>query len=241
MKYFVIIIFSTLLIACNRSGSPTNSVGISDTIRVSNMQVGVTPEVRAEYLNHFYSRFGVVIPKYYLVVDSLALDLNSDGFIDTLMVLSPISLEEVEHSNLQIETTPKRLLVEILNMKGISKLRNIYENLISDIGGSLSKYNGLKPTECGFEINHTSGSKYSWSYSTVFSTKSKDSLQLLKIKKTCAYDGKEKNIEYVIDNRSIKNINVQDTINANCNCDALWESISDRRIDEKNSASKLKK
>lgn len=171
----------------------------------------------------FYKRFGVVISNYYTVIDSLPIDLNSDSVIDTIVILSPVPLEPIaEDYNCNFEKQPKRLLVEVINDKGKSKIRNIYKNLVTDVGGVLSHYNGIFKTKNGFRIVHQSGAKYSWTYTVEFSTATKNKLTLIKILKDCSYEEKERNLEYDFKNQSVEKINIPDTLQLNCNCDNYW-------------------
>ena len=107
-----------------------------------------------------------------------------------------------------------------------------YQNLISNIGGVLSKYNGLFLTENGFEIQHQAGSRFSWEYFTEYSTKSADSISLSGIKKVCSFEGFGKNIEYSFNKYSPGNINIPDTIYNNCDCDSIWLELEKKHSSE---------
>lgn len=180
-------------------------------------------------VNSYYKKFGLIISTYYLIEDSLAIDLNGDSLKDTVFILSPVSIVLSECSELlNLDSSPNRLVVEsISNENGVSKVRKVYNQLVSNIGGVLSKYNGMNITPEGFEIRHQSGSKYSWEYSMFFSTENHDSLLLKKIIKICSVDGVEQKFTYVYDNIgvSIYNVNVNDTIDLRCNCDNIWKKI----------------
>ena len=177
----------------------------------------------------YYKRFGLVLSQYYIVEDSLAIDLNSDSKIDTVFVLSPVSLQFVECNKLlRFDSLPNRLLVEALNYgNGVSRIRKIYDNLISNAGGVLSKYNGMNITSEGFDINHQAGSRYSWEYSMILSTKESDSLRLIQIIKKCSFDETEKKISYNYypNGKSVANIKINDTINLQCNCDSILHQL----------------
>ncbi|MGI8600077.1 MAG: hypothetical protein ACR2KB_12565 [Chitinophagaceae bacterium] len=170
----------------------------------------------------YYKRFGIYISKYYLVEDSLSIDLNGDKNIDTLVVLSPISLELVESASCVLDTSPKRLLVEIINNNGKSSIRNVYTNLISDVGGALSPYNGMTRTENGFNIKHHAGAKYSWGYTMEFVPNENMILTLKKISKICSYDGQDKKFEYLYNDFDLQTMSIQDTLDINCGCDKAW-------------------
>lgn len=174
--------------------------------------------------NLFYKRFGVIISDYYIIKDSLALDLNYDSIIDTLIVLSPLNLE-INYSDCQIDSSTKRLLVEIINDHGKARIRNIYSNLISNSGGVLSHYNGIFKTKNGFKIVHQAGARYSWLYSMEFSFTYRNKLTLKKIIKICSFDGFDKTQEFNYNQLPVDNINMSDTLKNQCNCDLLWSEL----------------
>lgn len=218
------------LYSCNtgiKNNAKKDGQGI-DTIKVEIEPIATNQNSNNPFFYNYYSKFGVMIQDYYSIKDSLPIDINSDGLIDTIVVLSPITLEQVGYYNKDVTQTPKRIMVEIINHGDYSTVRNIYSNLISDIASVLSKYNGLELTDNGFKVIHESGSRYSWIYEIEFSTEFPDSLTLLKIKKECSYDGLSNIEEYSYNNSSMKNINISDTISLNCNCDSLWENLEKR-------------
>lgn len=212
------------LFACNHSEPREKQLSVQDTVSVR-VASYANEKDKKELLNTFYVKSGIVIPKYYLLEDSLAIDLNRDKLIDTLIVLSPVSLVDMKYSDCKIENIPSRILVEIINKGSYSKIRKVHHNLVSNIGGVLSKYNGLFATEKGFEIHHQSGSRYSWNYVTEFTTQHQDSIFLTRIEKTCSLEGRDKREEYLFNKKSLQEINVNDTIQNNCNCDVLWQSL----------------
>jgi hypothetical protein len=176
-------------------------------------------------LRSFYQRFGIVISDYYVIKDSLSVDLNNDSRLDTILILSPLSLEPIDDNcSYKFDTQPKRLLVEIISQGGTSKIRGIYSNLVSNVGGVLSHYNGLFKTDNGFKLVHEAGSKYSWSYTMEFSIKN-DNLALVKVLKKCSVNDKEKKISYSFGNTPLNSINLTDTLSHQCNCDSFWSEL----------------
>ncbi|MDP4291674.1 MAG: hypothetical protein Q8908_11385 [Bacteroidota bacterium] len=175
--------------------------------------------------NTFYKRFGVLISDYYVVKDSLALDLNGDNVVDTIAILSPISLE-VGPNECRFDSIPKRLLVEIIaNKNGLAKIRHIYTNLLSNSGGVLSHYSGMYKTNDGFMIIHQAGARYSWQYSMNFSVAKKGYITLRKISKRCTFNGHDKKAVYYYNYLPVNGINVSDTLNLQCNCDKMWMDL----------------
>jgi hypothetical protein len=176
-------------------------------------------------LQSYQFRFGIFLSDYYVIKDSLSIDLNNDRLMDTILILSPLSLEPIDtNCSYKFDKNPKRLLVEVISKSGKSKIRGIYSNLVSDIGGVLSHYNGIFKTENGFKIAHEAGAKYSWSYIMEFSIKS-NQLTLVKVVKKCSLNDKEKDIIYTYDNIPLSNINLPDTLSHQCNCDAFWSEL----------------
>jgi len=197
----------------------SNEVGNVDTLRIYDLEDGIPKEL----IGRYYSRFGVSIPKYYVVLDSLAIDLDGNQFKDTLVVFSPLILEDSRFGSLA--QRPKRVLVEIMNVAGRSTIRNTYVNLISNAGGVLSKYNGMSLTNTGFEIRHQAGSRYSWEYIAEFSTAYPDSIYLVRLQKECSFDYATEQEEYVFGQKSVQEISIDDSLSANCNCDRIWKNI----------------
>lgn len=232
-KFFGLLIsIMVMSIACsdfkNTKADLTN-VNRFDTIKFEIPNLNELDDSCVTTSKSYYKRFGLILSRYYIVEDSLAIDLNRDSKIDTVFVLSPVSLQFVECNNLlRFDTIPKRLLVEALNSgNGVSRIRKIYDNLISNAGGVLSKYNGMNITSEGFAINHEAGSRYSWEYTMIFSTKELDSLKLTQIIKRCSFDEAEKKIsyDYYPNGMSVAKININDTINSQCNCDSIWHQL----------------
>jgi hypothetical protein len=95
----------------------------------------------------------VLFSDYYVVLDSLSIQLNQDSLMDRLLVLSPMSLEYVTR-NCPQDQNPKRLLVELIQGENGVRVRRIHANPISDMGGVLSQYNDISLTTGGFEIVH---------------------------------------------------------------------------------------
>ena len=196
-----------------------------DTVRASEFaEIKGENDTCLSIANRFFNRFGIVISKYYIIKDSLAIDLNNDNFIDTIVILSPLSLEPVDNP-CRIDGSPKRLLVEIINYNGKAKIRNVYANLVSDIGGVLSHYNGMLKTNGGFKIVHQAGARYSWLYSMEFSTGNKDQLTLEKISKICSFNGNDKSVDYYYNHLTLDKMNFIDTLKVQCNCDQLWKEL----------------
>lgn len=221
---FLVIFILTIVSSCAPKSKSTNDYSnqsFSDTIHFDNAN---TISILCETLkDSYFKRFGIIISKYYVVMDSLAVDLNRDSLVDTVIVLSPITLEPIaENYDCDFDKDPKRLLVEIINNRGKSKIRSVYPNLISNIGGVLSHYNGIFKTKDGFKIVHQAGTKYSWLYTIDFSTAKKDKLTLTHISKTCSYEGEGKDLNYYFKNQSIDKINISDTLQSNCGCDKYW-------------------
>lgn len=178
------------------------------------------------FVTGYYTKFGILISNYYTPIDSLSVNLNGDKYIDTVIILSPKSLEPVESNcDFSFDSKPKRLLVEIIkNDSGESKIRGVYSNIISDVGGVLSHYSGIFTTKDGFKVIHEAGANYSWSYSTEFST-IKNRLTIRNISKTCSLGDKADSVLYRYDHLSLHKVNIPDTLNNQCNCDLLWSKL----------------
>src|ERR1700752_2182236 len=171
----IFLILTAVLFGCN-SEKPNDLVAENNSNTDTISLVVVNNGHSAEYFNKYYQRFGINIQHYYQITDSLPIDLDSNGSIDTIVILTPKSLEDAEYFDKKIDSLPKRLLVEVLNINGKSKVRTIYQSLVSDIGGVLSKYRGIEKTDNGFVLKHEAGNKYTWLYNVEFSAKKKESI-----------------------------------------------------------------
>ena len=230
--YYSIAIF-VFALSCNSTTKKSNKIAKEintiphfkdDTIKAMGFSIPVKKDSCSLIANNFHKKFGVFISDYYLVLDSLNIDLNNDKVIDRLLVLSPQSLES-EESICKMDVSPKRLLVEIINNNKTSKIRNIYSNLISDVGGILSHYNGIFLIKDGFEIIHQAGAKYSWTYKMIFSVGDENHIKLKTINKTCTFDGIDKKIKVDYKNVACDKISISDTLKKDCNCEKYWEEL----------------
>src|SRR3990167_10496641 len=107
--YSYILLF---LLSCNYRSSTTKLGAVKDTITVDKNYIADKNNCK-DFTGLYYTRFGIAISKYYVVNDSLGLDLNKDGKTDTIVILSPVLLEDSYTSCGNY--SPKRILVEILN------------------------------------------------------------------------------------------------------------------------------
>jgi hypothetical protein len=166
---------------------------------------------------------GIMISNYYLVEDSLILDLNNDKESDYLLMLSPVGMEEPDY-NCSLDNA-KRLLVEVISNHGKSKIRHIYSNLLTDISGLLSPYNGMDKCQNGFEIRHMAGQRFTWDYIVQFNTSNEERIYLSKIIKECSVEGQPIKEEYFYKDYPVEKINITDTLKKDCNCYKLWEKL----------------
>lgn len=217
-------VFITIIISSGLKSSVENTASrldLYDTIRPLNSSK--TDANCTKLSDTYYKRFGIAISSYYTIIDSLAIDLNNDYFIDTIVILSPFSLEPIAKDNIyEFEKQPKRLLVEVINNNGSSKIRGIYSNIVTDVGGVLSHYSGIFKTNEGFKIIHQAGAKYSWTYTIELSNSNRNNLSLIKISKICSFDGNEIKQDYNFISLPIEVINIPDTLQLNCNCEKHW-------------------
>lgn len=220
----VLIISSCISKERNSQGADRNAA--LDTVKFIDIKTEKMNSQCSSVVSGYYTKFGVLISNYYILMDSLSVDLNGDKYADTVVILSPKSLEPVESKcDFSFDPKPKRLLVEIIkNGDGESKIRGIYSNVISDIGGVLSHYSGIFTTKDGFKVIHEAGANYSWSYSTEFSS-TKNHLVIKSISKTCSYGDKADSLIYRYDDLSLNKVNIPDTLTNQCNCDLLWSKL----------------
>ncbi|MFA0964298.1 hypothetical protein AB9P05_21005 [Roseivirga sp. BDSF3-8] len=118
-----------------------------------------------------------------------------------------------------------RYVIEIIKQDNGNRIRNTYKNLVSNIGGVLSKYSGIENTSSGIIIRHMSGSRFSWVCEVELTNQNSDSLYITKWKKVCSFGKKEKSLELYYENLSLNKFSINDSIKANCNCDNYWNEL----------------
>ena len=229
MLRFDIFISAFFIVSCNNTISPVNfnpDQRPGDTLyyRFSEGKTDINDSC-LNIANSFHKKFDIYISDYFVVLDSLAIDLNSDDVLDRVFVVSPLSLEaKVDDKCQGDDTLVKRLLVEVILSNGKGSIRQIHSNLISDVGGVLSPYNGIFKTEDGFKIVHEAGAKYIWQYSNRYSV-TDGFLALVETHKKCSFNDKEKNVTYRYNNIPASKVNIQDTLAHQCNCYEYWEEL----------------
>ena len=197
--------------------------GAMDTIHAFGIPTPQKGDSCMALANRFHEKFGVLISDYYVVLDSLSIQLNQDSRMDRLLVLSPMSLEYDTRICPQ-DQNPKRLLVELIQGENGVKVRRIHANLISDVGGVLSHYNGISLTAGGFEIVHQAGARYYWTHKMIFSA-NKDSITLKRVEKTCGFEERERKGVWDADKGFVYGIRISDTLKNNCHCDESWKAL----------------
>lgn len=226
MRLILIVTLLSVIFSCSdRSVSNVPVVRAKDTLKfIGDLSSINDTNLRKPY-ESYSERHGLIIQDYYQIIDSLAIDLNSDNVVDEVLVISPLSLDDPAYNNPKIDADPKRLLVEVVNKGGVKVIRNKNSNLISNGGGVLFSFLGITKTKEGFSLMHGAGNKARWTYSVELSVEDPNILSINKISKECAYEDGVKNFEYNIKNISLIELNIQDTIKNNCNCDKAWEEL----------------
>ncbi len=87
----------------------------------------------------YYNRYGLVISNFFEVTRTLPIDLNNDKLIDTLAILTPLSLIPTAEKGgvcFRKDTTENRLLIGIYNFKNRQKLYFNYPNVIANTSSS---------------------------------------------------------------------------------------------------------
>ena len=177
-----------------------------------------------DLIDKYYLFSDIAIPNYLEFEDSLNVDLDSDGDKDVLVLFSPKTLVDPDYFGMEGDMA-HRIVVEIISDSGDSRIRNQYSNLVSNIGGVLSKYSGMELTNKGFKITHESGSRYSWTYKTFFDIN--ESISLNKISKVCALGEESQEVNFEYENGlSLDSFNMVDTLNVDCNCEKIWAGLN---------------
>lgn len=209
-----------LVIGCT-SSNKSNDKTMNDTLTFNSVEIpGLT-----DSLNQFRNVF---IPNYFEITDSLELSLNSDSKSDYLLVLTPKTLIDPSLFDLQ-DSSARRLVVSLIGSDHGYAISEVFPNLISDFGGVNVHYSGLTKSSEGFVITHKAGNRYSWTYDCHFAYREK--IFLDRITKTCKVDDFLKQVEYSYLEDNIRTINIPDTLKVDCNCDEIWDELSDQLED----------
>ena len=220
------VLFIFIAVSCNVKIKTTGvNQRLTDTLYYETANLNEANDSCLHIVRSFHKKFDIYISDFFVVLDSLSIDLNNDQVMDRIVVVSPMSLEaSAEKCQLGDDSVSNRLLVEVLNFNGEGKIRHVYANLISNVGGVLSPYNGIYSTDDGFKIVHEAGAKYSWQYTNRYSV-TNGIIALVESIKKCSYDEKEKEVSYRFNNVSASDVNIQDTLSRQCNCDEYWEEL----------------
>jgi hypothetical protein len=216
-----------LAVSCNIKTKRTSfNQEVSDTLYYQSPKRSDSNDTCLHLINTFHKKFNIYISDFFVILDTLSIDLNNDRVMDRLIVASPLSLEANNEGKCLFgqDTLSKRLLVEVLYLNGEGKIRRVYRDLISNVAGVLSPYSGIFLTQDGFKIVHEAGAKYSWKYANRYSVNG-GLISLVETDKTCSYDNKEKNVTYRSKNVSAAEVNIQDTLARQCNCDGYWAEL----------------
>jgi hypothetical protein len=127
---------------------------IHDTLRV------IVPECEGDSLiNMYYDMLGIKISNYYRPIDSLDMNINNDGVLDRILILSPVTQGILD--TLTCEEKPKKRLLITLISSGSKghHLEIINDNVILntfDFQGN--PYQGIKKITNGFRLSFEFGS-----------------------------------------------------------------------------------
>lgn len=109
----------------------------------------------------YYHRFGQVISNFYETSETLGIDLNNDNRIDTLVILTPLTLIPTAEKGgvcWKKNINESRLLLKVLNLKSGQKLNRIYRNIITNVSsfawGGCEKISKIKD---GFVLSGSRG------------------------------------------------------------------------------------
>ncbi|MDD4739609.1 MAG: hypothetical protein PHG98_06635 [Bacteroidales bacterium] len=222
------IFFLLLLSSCNVYSFYSNTIKF-DTIKPIITQ-SYKYDTCYTIITQYYNLNGILISKYYDVMDSIKIDLNNDKQDDYLVVLSPFCLDGLPFIDGRpdccdfIDTMPKRLLVEIIIENGQSKLRNIYPDIIPSEPLLLKSYNSIEKTKEGFDIIISKGHKYHIDYVMSFIVKD-DRILLDKTKKSCFIGDHDKSGTEKYSNLEINKIKIQNILDNNCYCNEYWDYL----------------
>ncbi|MCA0447915.1 MAG: hypothetical protein LCH54_16980 [Bacteroidetes bacterium] len=209
-KYIAPLFLITILLGCVNVNKNTYSEKTNlefDTLKV-NYKINYCSQ------NKYYFKYGIYIPIALKSIDEIAIDLNHDKVVDSLIVFQYNS-NNWGDSILFLDDEIPNYLVEVLNYEDQSKIRDIYPDLILNTGHLLSFYSGIYRTENGFEIIHQAGAKYSWKVIQNISTADNKKIKLRYIQKICTFDGIDSILTYNTFNTEEMEFKIKDSIQNN--------------------------
>ena len=136
-------------------------------------------------INEYYNYWGITFSKYYIILDSIKIDIDKDGADDRFLVISPITQIYSPDTLNCDHQTGKKLAIILLANKGKYKINYVNENIIlNDYEYQSEPYCGIKPNRHGFAICFFIGSIIKCKYWFSFRIKNGD-IYLIKRKYDC--------------------------------------------------------
>ena len=169
----IIIIIITLffLISCDNHESKVEKLNYDTLVTDSK-----TDNIKClKSTKGFKNRFGIVLPKYFVVNNYISIDVNKDGKQDTIAVLTPSSfIPENVRKLCDTINVENRLLVKFININNVKSKIEIYPKIISnEISTAWGGYEKLKKiNHNAFVLNGDRGQGCKFKYSIYMSVNS---------------------------------------------------------------------
>ncbi|OGS72030.1 MAG: hypothetical protein A3F91_03685 [Flavobacteria bacterium RIFCSPLOWO2_12_FULL_35_11] len=165
-------------------------IGQNSQNTFSIIQDGIIPKLKNcdtsnSLVNEYYSYLGIKFSKYYIILDSLKIDINKDGFLDRFLVIAPITQIYSPDTLPCDQQTGKKLAVVLLAQQNKYTISYVNENLIlNDYEFQSEPYCGIKSCNHGFILCFFIGSIIKCEYNFYFKIKN-GNLYLYKRKYDC--------------------------------------------------------
>ncbi|GEM56336.1 hypothetical protein B0A58_09810 [Flavobacterium branchiophilum NBRC 15030 = ATCC 35035] len=137
----IIILLFCLISSCNHKKNKLTNQSLDTLITVKSENINCLKGTKG-----FVKKFGMVIPRYFELIDYISIDINDDGKQDTIAVLSPSSFIPINVREVcDTINVENRLLVNFTNINNIKSKATIFPDIISnDISAAWGGYETLK-------------------------------------------------------------------------------------------------
>lgn len=179
----------------------------------------------------FFTYKSINISSYYVIEDSLTVDLNNDAADDMVLRLAPTYLyeENLQSDSLADSMCFRPMLVLLQNPQtGNFTIQDVYYQQYDGAGGVMSCYNGMQRSTEGFKTFYQAGAHYNWEFivSYIFD---QDTLFVKDIINRCKYNIAEFDtvIKTNFNQTPAVAINIKSYLEDSCLCCQIWPEPRD--------------
>ncbi len=113
----------------------------------------------------YFKAYGCMVSSYYWVIDAKPMDVNNDALTDTLVIISPSSLN-LDYPGFDYCGEDNRKLVVLLNVDGkASRVGRVYDNVIcNEVSCAWGGYDIFDKKADNMVLYHDAGQGYKFEY-----------------------------------------------------------------------------